>query len=1199
MLFLFICICEVLAIIIPYSIVSIAIPLFLLVNCYKRSWNGYIEGIGAFAFATRVMLYCIPFLGFTLNMFSIYMWQLRGFIGLILYSLLFLFRMFKLKNLPVYENPKIQEINRLQIHVPLKNYETEEQAIEHFSKKTEKNSNELNLNGKWKFQYSKNIKNSFIKEKPLSKIIDNSKWENIENFIEVPSNWELDGYGKPCYTNVKYPFNCNPPEINGIDNNIGCYYRKFKIPNNWNYENHNFSIVFLGVSSAFEFWIDDEFIGYNQDSRLESEFDLTSILLKNQNLEYHTIVVRVYQYCDGSYIEDQDHWFLSGIYKGVYLQKKNKSGIISQLYIDPYFNDNEKLFESKSFVKYSGLSTVQIRYEITSEDEECKEIYIHIYDTTFQILTNHKSIIKKSTKYPKIFTEKFEIENPYFWSAETPNLYTITIGIKNVNSDICSWEISKFGFRHVCIKNSKLFVNGKSILIKGVNRHDHDPIKGKSVPIETIKKDLQLMKKLNFNAIRTSHYPPSIEFLDLCNEMGFYVVDEANIECHGDSCWPEVSYCPRNRLANEILYKDAFFNRISRMVQRDYNNPCIIMWSLGNESGVGENLRISKKWIHSFDFQNRPIQYEGGGSPIDHSDIICPMYASISNLKERIKNDKTDRPIILCEYSHAMGNSNGELFDYWKLFRNEEKLQGGFIWDWMDQGLLKKDKNQREFYAYGGDFNDSFNDKNFCINGLIWPNHSVHPAAYEAKYSMQPIQFSFTLHDNLQIKININNEFCFLDTSRLFFKYSWISSSNQQNNLLKNLDVPIIQPNETIEIFLSLNDIIDNHDIIWLQVFVLENDNIDDLKENIEKLNILAYDQFKLPDKNFNTIFDKLLLGVDNLNNDFVVVSEKNVVSVSGCNFNIEFNNGGISKWIFNGFSILDCDIKELKPFNFPLSPCFWRALTDNDRCGGAGPEFWLKNSFLWMPDRIASKLTSLFLSKVEKSYSYQWKQYGLDNLTTKVLSTSTKRTNQTIQIQYKSNLIDVHQEKCFELSTTFTVFNSGLIKVDASCLPNSKFSSLPRIGFCINPNKTCEKVQWLGRGPHETYPDRKLSGLFGIWNSSVKDEYVPYIFPSENGGKSDVFWLSTIDNHGNGIRIHVPEPYQISVNPFTTSQLEEATHTNELPSLENDLQSISIHVDVKHCGLGGTDSWTPNVNQAFKVPAEKTDFSFIMEPIY
>ena len=613
--------------------------------------------------------------------------------------------------------------------------------------------------------------------------------------ITVPSNWECEGFDRPIYTNVIYPFPINPPyanrrgvwtakqephgsetggelshlsgwkwnpgvnDQNELENPTGCYRRIFKVPENWTSEGRRTFLLFEGVDSAFYCWLNGRAIGYSQDSRLPAEFDVTDYLLSGRNV----LAVQVMRWCDGSYLEDQDHWWLSGIYRDVILYVKEA------IFIADY-NVNTEIPDSVR--DEASVSVDVFVHEAVSLDMDLpSDIVVEgmLFDTNGQQVTGLASSVddmmlcgnaevdgQPSDKLTPYFTRKvsltFPVPNARLWSAETPYLYTlvlrtsvlacrqrsdVTSRVLDVRSDV---EACRVGVRVVDIHDRRLRINRVPVIIQGVNRHEHCPQRGKSVSEESMIEDIVLMKMYNFNAVRTSHYPNHPRFYDLCDEYGLYVCDEANIETHGF----HAGMHPTPYLSNDPAWRDAYVSRMARMIQRDRNHSSIIMWSLGNEAGCGGAHTSMADWARAHD-PTRPLHYESGGSRTRCTDIICPMYARVQTCEHMLQEDILDkRPIILCEYSHAMGNSNGSADRYWECFRREGPIQGGFVWDWVDQGLDAVAPNGRRYWAYGGDFGDVPNDAQFCINGLVFPDRTPHPALQEFKHLMRPVTFSIT-----------------------------------------------------------------------------------------------------------------------------------------------------------------------------------------------------------------------------------------------------------------------------------------------------------------------------------------------------------------------------------------------------------------------------------------------------------------------
>ena len=615
-----------------------------------------------------------------------------------------------------WETPESTSFNRLPAHTPLASWRTELDALN-----DQPSPSVMSLDGDWQFTLYANPE----------AVPEN--WPNVESpvqeLISVPSNWQLHGHDRPIYTNVKYPFPCDPPRV-PVDNPTACYNRIFDLPARWS--DGQTRVRFDGVNSAFYLWCNNNWVGYSQDSRLPAEFDLSPFLQPGTN----SIAVMVIRWSDGSYLEDQDMWWLSGIYRSVSLLGKPTSHI-SDVRITPDL-DSVYLHGSLKIV----VQGVQI---------EGLAVRARLYRDGNLVATQTQSMgmppVDERGGYLDRCQITLNLEQPEQWSAETPNLYRLTVSLVDVDSGaVHEVEAYDVGFRKVEILDGQLCLNGKPLLIRGVNKHEHDPKTGHAESLAGVEKDLCLMKQNNFNAVRCSHYPHQPGFYKLCDRLGLYVIDEANIETHGMK--------PMRYLADDPAWSNAFLERMTRMVARDFNHSSIIIWSLGNESGYGAAHDAMYQWTKRYD-PSRPVQYEGGGSDTAATDIVCPMYPRTHEDLEQIFGDRPKwslvnwvgredekRPIICCEYAHAMGNSLGSFNDYWNVFREYPRLQGGFIWDWVDQGLEHVTDTGEKYWAYGGDFGDEINDRQFCINGLVFPDRSPHPALYEAKRVQQPFRFS-------------------------------------------------------------------------------------------------------------------------------------------------------------------------------------------------------------------------------------------------------------------------------------------------------------------------------------------------------------------------------------------------------------------------------------------------------------------------
>ncbi len=632
-----------------------------------------------------------------------------------------------------WENPGVTQLNRLEAHPPFCSWRSADDA------RTNQRSSQLrSLNGQWQFAW-------FAAPEAVPESWLTSDLPQADT-VNVPSNWQMDGYDAPIYTNVTYPIPVNPPYV-PAQNPTGCYSLTFYIDDIWLDEGQT-RIIFDGVNSAFHLWCNGRWVGYGQDSRLPSEFDLSDYLQHGEN----RLAVMVLRWSDGSYLEDQDMWRMSGIFRDVSLLHKPTTQI-RDLRINTWFNDD------------FSRATLAVEVRVAGNASEDLRVALQLWEgETLTAETNSplgSEIIDERGAYHDRVTLCLNVKKPALWSAETPNLYRAVVQLRTADGALIEAEACDVGFRQVCIENGLLLLNGKPLLIRGTNRHEHHPINGQVMDEATMVQDIILMKQNNFNAVRCSHYPNHPLWYTLCDRYGLYVVDEANIETHG--------MVPMNRLTDDPAWLPAMSQRVTRMVQRDRNHPSIIIWSLGNESGHGVNHDALYRWIKSED-PSRPVQYEGGGANTAATDIICPMYARVDqdqpfpaapkwSIKKWLSMPGEQRPLILCEYAHAMGNSFGGFAKYWQAFRQYPRLQGGFVWDWVDQSLTKYDENGKAWSAYGGDFGDTPNDRQFCMNGLVFADRTPHPALYEAKHEQQ--FFQFTLLPGAKRQIEVTSEYLF------------------------------------------------------------------------------------------------------------------------------------------------------------------------------------------------------------------------------------------------------------------------------------------------------------------------------------------------------------------------------------------------------------------------------------------------------
>ncbi|SFD24513.1 glycoside hydrolase family 2 TIM barrel-domain containing protein [Algibacter pectinivorans] len=1018
-----------------------------------------------------------------------------------------------------WENPAVFGINKLPARASSISFRNDKNAINANKIESERY---IPLNGNWKFQWSKTIKESSPNFFKLD--FNTSKWQDIK----VPANWELEGYGTAIYTNTIYPFvPVNPPYVPTNDNPTGCYVKNFEIPLGW--EKERVVLHFGGVSSAFYVWVNGQKVGYSEGSRLPAEFDITKYLTTGTN----KLAVKVFRWSNGSYLEDQDHWRLSGIHREVYLEATPLT------YIQDYF-----VRTNLDSTYHNAI--LEIRPKIVNETEKKLNGW-HLEAMLFD--ADGKSVLKKPLRksIETIINEKFpysgattfslltaEISNPKKWSAETPNLYNLVLKITDQNNKVIEARSSKIGFRTVETKEGKLWVNGKPIYLYGVNRHEHNQRTGKVVDEETMIRDIKLMKQLNFNAVRTSHYPNTPRWYELCDKYGLYVLDEANIETHGLG----------GKLTNAPVWNASFMQRAMGMVERDKNHPSIIGWSLGNESGMGPNHAAMAGWIKAYD-PTRFIHYEGAqysDNTIDpeYVDVISRMYTSIPEVVAIANNKKDDRPVMWCEYAHSMGNSTGNLLEFWEAIWNNKRMIGGFIWDWTDQGLIKKDKSDEEFWAYGGDFGDTINSENFNINGVIFPDQTPQPAAWECKKIFQPILVKPVSIGKGTFKIENRHSFLNLNQYDLEWKLEE-EGRVLQSGILESLQ---LDPQKTDE--LSLPYKLPNF-IKGKSYYITINFK---LKHNTfwaKKGYVVAWNQFEIPStQSYSTNIYKSTFS------SIKVLNKEKELELKSDNIVIKFNKntGFLSGYKIDNKNIL---LSEMKPN-------FWRALTDNDERG----------------------------AKVAKHQGV-WKT-AADNL---ILN--------NFKINSESNLVEIEASYSMKNMDSkyrilYVIKPQGYIRVTCNYIAGTMdLPELPRFGVQMEISKDLENIEWFGRGPHENYSDRNNGAAFGRYKAHVKNDFVAYVKPQESSNRTDVKWFSVVNNKKSGWHIQGLQPLSFSAWPYTMLDLTKAKHINELPNRK----FITLNIDYKQMGLGGDDTWTKRSkpHQQYRLINKNYSYSFEIVP--
>ncbi|MDM2849515.1 beta-galactosidase [Citrobacter sp. Cpo074] len=1007
-----------------------------------------------------------------------------------------------------WENPGVTQLNRLEAHPPFCSWRSADDA------RTNQRSSQLrSLNGQWQFAWF-----AAPEAVPESWLTSDLPQADI---INVPSNWQIAGYDAPIYTNVTYPIPVNPPYV-PAQNPTGCYSLTFNVEDAWLEEGQT-RIIFDGVNSAFHLWCNGRWVGYGQDSRLPSEFDLSDYLLRGEN----RLAVMVLRWSDGSYLEDQDMWRMSGIFRDVSLLHKPTTQI-RDLRINTRFNDDFSRATLEAEVRVGGNESEDLRVTLQLWEGETLT-----RETTSPL---GSEIIDERGAYHDRVTLRLNVEKPALWSAETPNLYRAVVQLHTAGGVLIEAEACDVGFRQVCIENGLLLLNGKPLLIRGTNRHEHHPVNGQVMDEATMVQDIILMKQNNFNAVRCSHYPNHPLWYTLCDRYGLYVVDEANIETHG--------MVPMNRLTDDPAWLPAMSQRVTRMVQRDRNHPSIIIWSLGNESGHGVNHDALYRWIKSED-PSRPVQYEGGGADTAATDIICPMYARVDqdqpfpavpkwSIKKWLSMPGEQRPLILCEYAHAMGNSFGGFAKYWQAFRQYPRLQGGFVWDWVDQSLTKYDENGKAWSAYGGDFGDTPNDRQFCMNGLVFADRTPHPALYEAKHEQQ--FFQFTLLPGAERQIEVTSEYMFRRSDNEVLHWSIALDGNP---LAAGEIVLDIAPQGRQVITLPNVPMPDTAGELWLTVRVEQPQ----ATAWSEAGHISAWQQWKLE--------EKLSLVRPSR------VSSAPQLDVSESNFTVVANN---TRWQFDRHSGLLTQywISDEAQLVSPLTDQFTRAPLDNDigvsESTRIDPNAWVERwkaaghyqAEATLLHCAADTLSNAVLITTEHAWQYQ---------------------GETLFVSRKSYRIDGNGE----MQVT--------VDVDvASSTPHPA-----RIGLRCQLAQVAERVNWLGLGPHENYPDRLGAACFDRWDLSLDEMYTPYVFPSENGLRCGTRELYYGAHQWRG-------DFLFNISRFSQQQLMETSHRHLLQPEAG----TWLNIDGFHMGVGGDDSWTPSVSPEFQLSAGRYHFQFV-----
>ena len=1015
-----------------------------------------------------------------------------------------------------WENPALYELNKEKPHATYMLFSKKQDvAGDDYTKSPFFKS----LNGTWKFvyvdKYADRIKDFYRTD------LNDTKW----NTIAVPSNWEREGFGIPIYTNIVYPFPKNLPFI-GENNPVGTYRRTFTVPASWS--GSEVMLKFGSITGCAFVYVNGQKVGMTKASKTPAEFDVTKYLKKGENL----LAVQVFRWHDGSYLEDQDFFRISGIERDVYLYAMPKLSVwdfflkadLDAQYKNGLFSADVDLRRFTSAPVSGGSVTVAV------VDQDGKTVF-----------TRSQKVASFTGGIQKIHFDGL-VSNPLKWSVEYPNLYDCIISFFSGNESQVYHTGAKIGFRKIEIKNAQLLINGVATYVHGVNRHEHDPVKGHVPNKAQMLRDVQLMKQFNINAVRTSHYPNDEYWYKLCDKYGLYLVDEANIETHGMGASLQGWFDSTKHPAYLPLWAPEYFDRLQRLVERDKNHPSVIIWSMGNETGNGKVFHDGYVWMKSRD-NTRPVQFEQAGEDLN-TDIVCPMYPGINSMKRYAADSTKTRPYIMCEYSHAMGNSNGNFQEYYDVIRSSPRMQGGFIWDWIDQGMLTHTADGRPFYAYGGDLGGYAlqNDENFCANGLIAADRTVHPGIFEVKKVYSKIQFK--ARDISKGLITVQNLFDFTNLDRYDFKYQLIDNGKPIHGGSFTVQ---LAPHSQQDLTLPLPKIeaAQDHEL-YVNVYAFTKAATELVPAGHE----VAREQFQLS----GDYFEKATLGKP-ANGKLTVEKDGTRLRFAAGAVNGEFDlrQGRLARYTLNNASLTN---------DFP-EPYFWRAPTDND-----------------------------FGNRLQEQLGI-WRTAHV-NRTLKNASVG-EQTPAGVPVKFEWELAGVGVPYTVE----YFIQTDGSIRITSSIdMTGRNLPELPRFGMRMQLPSQYQNLNYYGRGPWENYSDRNTASFVGLYADSVKNQFAwNYIRPQESGYKTDVRWFSLTDENGKGLLIQGLQPLCFSATNVMTEDLDPGlTKKQQHPTDIKPRKNVFINIDLAQRGVGGDNSWGALPHEQYRLLGKKYSYSYRLQ---
>jgi beta-galactosidase len=1016
-------------------------------------------------------------------------------------------------------NPDIFQLNRLEAHATLITHDTLEEALIGDRKAS---SHYSSLNGLWKFSFAENpdkrIKTFYEQG------FDCSGWDEIQ----VPAHWQLQGYDYPQYTNIRYPWIdsevLKAPFAPTKYNPVGSYVRTFEVPRDW--AGKPVFISFQGVESAFYVWLNGELVGYSEDTFTPAEFDLTPYLIEGEN----KLAVEVYRWCDASWLEDQDFWRMSGIFRDVFLFTAPDAHVYDFFVntdLDDHFRDANLRVEA-TIANYFGNDAGTLTVEAELYDSQKNKVLKQPLKLEASVGRSETSEVRGSVA----------VANPLKWSAEQPNLYTLVLRLVDSKGQTLQWISCKVGFRKFEIHDGLMKINGERIVFKGVNRHEFSCDTGRALGEEDMIKDVILMKAHNINAVRTSHYPNNPRWYELCDEYGLYVIDETNLETHG-------SYIHDSPVLGEAVpgsnpeWRENVIDRCNSMMQRDKNHPSVIIWSLGNEAFGGDNFVYMHDYLREKD-PSRVVHYEGvfnWRASEAASDIESQMYTSPRGVEEyALRNPK--KPFILCEYSHAMGNSCGGLSKYWELFEKYPVLQGGFIWDWVDQAIRVRGEDGTSHMAYGGDFGESPHDGNFCGNGLIYADRSISPKLFEVKKCYQNVKF--TAEDLNKGRFAVMNGHLFTDLRA--FKLLWQLTNNGAPVNEGTLDVQAA-PGESTTV--DLSSIYPGHGLFGDEYVLTLSIVLKQGKPWADAGHEIAFEQFVLP------VHAEPSVILSSNNQELNVQSNGNGWIVKGDGFSVGFDT--------STGDLISYQIKGIELIKRALTPNFWRAYTDNDR------------------------------GNLHHERCAVWREAGQKR---KLLQFIGDQSSSGVRVSVDYSLPTLPESFC---TLVYTIRGDGEVAVSLKLEPGDNLPEIPEIGILFEMDKAFNTVTWYGKGPHENYWDRSTGARLGLFSGKVEAQVEPYLRPQETGNKTEVRFATLTNADGVGMRIQGAPVFELNALPYTPHELEQYDHQHLLPASDKS----AVRINYKQMGVGGDDSWGARAHPEFILHANRTyEYSFVLKGI-